>query len=136
MDQLLVPMSTPTAPERHASADALPNFNGARVTLDPAFEALLWEAFKDTFQRVRMAQSVQAATQPPALARSDRREPMPLSARECEVLAQVAAGNSNKHIARALDLSPHTVKRHIANILDKLDARSRGQAAAWWLARG
>jgi LuxR family maltose regulon positive regulatory protein len=54
-----------------------------------------------------------------------------LSAREQEVLARIAAGDSNKLIARALDLSPHTVKRHVANILDKLDLRTRGQAAAW-----
>jgi LuxR family transcriptional regulator, maltose regulon positive regulatory protein len=54
-----------------------------------------------------------------------------LSEREREVLARIAAGDSNKLIARAFDLSPHTVKRHVANILDKLDLRSRGQAAAW-----
>ena len=52
-----------------------------------------------------------------------------LSAREYEVLAEVAAGASNKHIARKLSLSLHTVKRHIANILDKPDCDSRGQAA-------
>lgn len=56
-----------------------------------------------------------------------------LSSRECEVLERLAAGDSNKMIARALTLSPHTVKRHVANILDKLSLRSRGQAAAWWL---
>jgi len=52
-----------------------------------------------------------------------------LSEREHEVLTEVAAGASNKHIARKLSLSLHTVKRHIANILDKLDCDSRGQAA-------
>ncbi|HEY4366888.1 MAG TPA: LuxR C-terminal-related transcriptional regulator [Steroidobacteraceae bacterium] len=52
-----------------------------------------------------------------------------LSEREYEVLAEVASGASNKHIARKLSLSLHTVKRHIANILDKLDCDSRGQAA-------
>lgn len=55
-----------------------------------------------------------------------------LSEREIEVLARIAAGDSNKLIARAFDLSPHTVKRHVANILDKLDLRSRGQASAWY----
>ena len=55
-----------------------------------------------------------------------------LSEREREVLARIAVGDSNKLIARAFDLSPHTVKRHVANILDKLDLRSRGQAAAWY----
>ena len=59
----------------------------------------------------------------------------PLSSREHEVLQRIVAGDSNKMIARALGLSPHTVKRHVANILDKLGARSRAQAAAWLLAR-
>jgi LuxR family maltose regulon positive regulatory protein len=55
-----------------------------------------------------------------------------LSAREIEVLQCLAAGQSNKLIARALDLSPHTVKRHVARILDRLDLSSRGEAAAWY----
>jgi len=59
----------------------------------------------------------------------------PLSAREREVLALLADGQSNKLIARALDLSLHTVKRHVANILTKLALDSRTQAAAYWLRR-
>jgi LuxR family maltose regulon positive regulatory protein len=55
-----------------------------------------------------------------------------LSAREAEVLGLMARGQSNKLIARALDISPHTVKRHVANILDKLAVQSRGEAASWW----
>ena len=47
------------------------------------------------------------------------------------MLERLAAGDSNKLIARHLDISPHTVKRHVANILDKLALGSRGQAAAW-----
>ena len=54
-----------------------------------------------------------------------------LSSREREVLERIGAGDSNKLIARALDISPHTVKRHVANILDKLGLASRGQAGAW-----
>jgi LuxR family maltose regulon positive regulatory protein len=56
----------------------------------------------------------------------------PLSAREREVLALLAEGRSNKLIARALALSLHTVKRHVANILNKLALDSRTQAAAYW----
>lgn len=52
-----------------------------------------------------------------------------LSERERQVLEGVADGASNKEIARDLDLSLHTVKRHIANILGKLDCVSRRQAA-------
>lgn len=58
-----------------------------------------------------------------------------LSDRELEVVALIARGMSNKLIARRLDLSPHTVKRHVANSLAKLGLASRGQAAAWYHAR-
>jgi DNA-binding NarL/FixJ family response regulator len=68
-----------------------------------------------------------AATTPPPPAPAAQ----PLTDREYQVLQRIAEGDSNKMIARALGLSPHTVKRHVANILDKLDARSRSQAAAW-----
>jgi len=73
-----------------------------------------------------------------ALPASGRGDPAlaQLSAREREVLERLAAGDSNKLIARAFDLSPHTVKRHVANILDKLGVASRGQAAAWFRERG
>ena len=76
---------------------------------------------------------------PQAVAASARQQPpplaVPLSPRELDVLERIAAGDSNKLIARAFDLSPHTVKRHVANILDKLALQSRGQAAAWYRAR-
>ena len=55
----------------------------------------------------------------------------PLSHRERQVLALIADGHSNKMIARRLDISLHTVKRHVANILAKLEVSSRLQAAAW-----
>jgi LuxR family maltose regulon positive regulatory protein len=58
-----------------------------------------------------------------------------LSARELQVLALLTQGQSNKLIARALDLSPHTVKRHVARILDRLDLASRMQAADWYRTR-
>ena len=53
-----------------------------------------------------------------------------LSAREREVLELVAKGLSNAVIAERLRLSGHTVKRHVANILLKLDLPTRAAAAA------
>jgi DNA-binding NarL/FixJ family response regulator len=53
-----------------------------------------------------------------------------LSAREREVLTLVADGLSNAVIAERLRLSDHTVKRHVANILLKLDLPTRAAAAA------
>ena len=58
----------------------------------------------------------------------------PLSARELEVLRLVATAASNKHIARELGLSVHTVKRHVARIMSKLRAGSRAQAAVLYRA--
>jgi DNA-binding NarL/FixJ family response regulator len=51
-----------------------------------------------------------------------------ISARECEVLEMLAAGHANKVIARRLDISPNTVKTHIARLYEKLDVASRTQA--------
>lgn len=53
-----------------------------------------------------------------------------LTAREQQVLKLVAEGMSNSEIADQLVLSRATVKTHVANILEKLDARDRVQAAA------
>ena len=53
-----------------------------------------------------------------------------LSHREREVLSLVADGLSNAAIAKRLRLSDHTVKRHVANILLKLDLPTRAAAAA------
>jgi DNA-binding NarL/FixJ family response regulator len=55
-----------------------------------------------------------------------------LSAREREVLGRVAGGARNKQIAAALSISEFTVKRHVQNILRKLDLSSRQAAAAYY----
>jgi len=65
-----------------------------------------------------------------------QRSPVHLTPREREVLALVAAGTSNKGIARQLQVSPNTVKFHIAAILDKLDASTRAEAVAAAVRRG
>ncbi|WP_447752933.1 response regulator transcription factor [Sphingopyxis fribergensis] len=51
-----------------------------------------------------------------------------LSVRECEVLEMLAAGHANKVIARQLDISPNTVKTHVARVYEKLAVASRTQA--------
>jgi DNA-binding CsgD family transcriptional regulator len=58
-------------------------------------------------------------------------EPHPaLTPREAEVLSHLAEGVSNKTIARRLGISVHTVKFHVASLLDKLDATGRTDAVA------
>jgi DNA-binding CsgD family transcriptional regulator len=51
-----------------------------------------------------------------------------ISARELDILAELAAGRSNKEIAQNLNVSPNTVKTHIARLYGKLGARRRTEA--------
>ena len=54
----------------------------------------------------------------------------PLTRRECEVLLAIARGKSTAEVAAALVLSEHTIHRHVANILAKLDVPTRAAAVA------
>jgi len=53
-----------------------------------------------------------------------------LSDRERDVLTHLAAGKTNKEIAEALGISPHTVRRHVEHIFTKLGVTSRAAATA------
>ena len=53
-----------------------------------------------------------------------------LTGQEVKVLERLAAGQSNKEIARTLGLSPNTVKTHVANLFAKLEVSRRTQAIA------
>lgn len=53
-----------------------------------------------------------------------------LSARERDVLTHLAAGETNKEIAGALGISPHTVRRHVEHIFTKLGVTTRAAATA------
>jgi DNA-binding NarL/FixJ family response regulator len=53
-----------------------------------------------------------------------------LTSREREVLRLIAAGRSNREIASVLFIAPKTASVHVSNILGKLGAASRTEAAA------
>jgi DNA-binding NarL/FixJ family response regulator len=59
-----------------------------------------------------------------------------ITARELDVLREVANGSSNKIIASDLNISEHTVKNHLKSILSKLDANDRTHAVMIALKRG
>lgn len=100
----------------------------------------------DALQRVHAGEAILAPTMAVrlldefrSLAENAPKEAAPvddLSERELDVLRLVAQGLSNKEIADSLGLSEHTVKTHLANILEKLHLRSRAHAAAYAVQAG
>lgn len=60
----------------------------------------------------------------------------PLTNRELQVLRHIALGLSNREIGQSLVISVETVKEHVQNILRKINAVDRTQAAVWAVKRG
>jgi DNA-binding NarL/FixJ family response regulator len=96
---------------------------------------LLKDTESDALVRaIRAASAGQVQLSPEAAARLMRElrapeDPEPLTGRELDVLRLVAAGRSNKEIARDLQIGEKTVKTHVSNVLGKLGVQSRTQAA-------
>ena len=67
------------------------------------------------------------------MAKSKEKGPhdLPLTVRESQVLRHIALGLSNREIGLSLGISVETVKEHVQNILRKIDATDRTQAAVW-----
>ncbi|WP_308250860.1 response regulator transcription factor [Nonomuraea rhizosphaerae] len=101
----------------NALVQAVRAVHGGQVLLAPeAAEAMLNGAHEP------------AAAQPPG--------PAPLTDREREVLALIAAGRSNREIARSLSVAEKTVKTHVSNVLMKLGVQDRTQAALYAVRHG
>jgi len=88
----------------------------------PISRAMTGKLFRQLARQVRPAAQPAAATV--------------LSARECEVLALVVDGYSNREIAEELGIARNTVKNHLRHILAKLGVRNRTQAAAYAVSHG
>jgi DNA-binding NarL/FixJ family response regulator len=100
------------------------------VTL-PGNTHLPWHGDGDAVLRVVAPfLGIEGPPAPPSEASADTGTLGELSAREREVLVLVAAGLSDAQIAERLVISPHTVHRHVANILAKLRRPTRAAAAA------
>lgn len=61
---------------------------------------------------------------------------VPVTNRELQVLRHIALGLSNRDIGRSLGISVETVKEHVQNILRKINAVDRTQAAVWAVKKG
>jgi len=59
-----------------------------------------------------------------------------LTPREREIIAAVAAGESNREVAQRLSLAEDTVKHHISNVFDKLGVSNRAELAAYAASHG
>ena len=59
----------------------------------------------------------------------------PLTQREREVLALVAAGWTNLRVGRLLGITERTVRKHLGNVYDKLAVSGRTSAATWWVSQ-
>jgi DNA-binding NarL/FixJ family response regulator len=92
-----------------------------QAVLDPAVQQRLLSA---------AVRAPAAAPAGPATAIDD------LTPREAEVLRLIAAGKSNREIARTLFVSEATVKTHVNRIFAKTGSRDRGQAVHYAYTRG
>jgi DNA-binding NarL/FixJ family response regulator len=95
-------------------------------------EAVLAAARGESVLQPSVAAKVVARfAQLPDTSAEPRPQPLvvPLSERELEVLRLVADGRSNREIAASVFLAEGTVKNHVTNVLGKLGARDRTQAA-------
>jgi LuxR family maltose regulon positive regulatory protein len=104
----------------------------ARSEARAALKAL--DALGASFHASRAAALIRSIQEPePAQSAGTRSE---LTARQVEILRHISKGDSDRHIAANLGVSEHTVHRHVANILIRLDVPTRAAAAAWAGARG
>jgi DNA-binding NarL/FixJ family response regulator len=96
--------------------------HAARAAGASGFVSKDWAA-PDVARAVRMVGLGMTVFEP-----GDDGPPMLLSEREREVLDLVATGATNREIAAALFLSPHTVKEHTSALYRKLEVRNRAEA--------
>jgi len=102
----------------------------ARTHVGDAYIALLAIGFMGlgVYLGIRLFGS--PAATPAAHGNPQAQATLGISERELEVLRELAAGWSNKEIALRLNVSPNTVKTHVARLFEKLGAKRRTDAIA------
>ena len=101
-----------------------------------ALLAQAYQALGDEASAAAEAAQAEAAYERLGAHRLAPKPPAGLSRRECEVLALVADGHSNRQIGETLFISDRTVARHLTNIFHKIGATSRTQAARYAIDHG
>lgn len=110
--------------------DGLVSSDISGACLSRAFELI--SAGERYFSADLIGKLLKAGAQPPQkLPDKTNAETARMSGRERDILRHLAAGETNKAIARELDLTEATVKVHLKSILRKLNVRNRTQAAIW-----
>jgi DNA-binding CsgD family transcriptional regulator/tetratricopeptide (TPR) repeat protein len=119
-------------------AEAEREWSRALAAADELGAAPLGAALRDLGRRARLGR--QPGSGPGGSGGGPGRDPADvlagLTGRELEVLRLLVAGRSNREIAAALFIAPKTASVHVSNILAKLNAASRGEAAAIAAAAG
>ncbi|MBB4914944.1 response regulator transcription factor [Streptosporangium saharense] len=152
-DVVLMDVRMPRMDGLAATRELVRRSPATRVVVVPTFEndQLVWGALRagaagyvlkrapalELAEAVRLVHSRDAVLFPNALRRiasphvgtARQRLPVELTPRELDVLRHISLGESNVEIAAALHVTRETVKTHVGNVLDKLGARDRTQAA-------
>ncbi|MER7213091.1 response regulator transcription factor [Streptosporangium sp. NPDC000239] len=152
-DVVLMDVRMPRMDGLAATQELVHRSPATRVVVVTTFEndQLVWGALRagaagyvlkrapvhELVEAVRLVHSRDAVLFPDALRRiasphvstARRRVPVELTPRELDVLRHISLGENNMEIAAALRVTRETVKTHVGNVLDKLGARDRTQAA-------
>jgi len=109
-------------------------FAEALETLDELASGLPDESLHQHF--LRHGQALFPRTRQPSALRLTKKTFGGLTERERAVAALIALGKSNREIADALVVAPHTIETHVSSILSKLGFTSRTQIALWATEKG
>jgi DNA-binding NarL/FixJ family response regulator len=120
------------AQRRYEEADR--RFAEALELLEDLASSLPDESLHQQF--LQHAQALFPRTRQPSALRLTKKTFEGLTERERAVAALIAQGKSNREIADALVVAPHTIETHVSSILSKLSFTSRTQIAVWATEKG